>query len=78
MNNSLDVDQWKEIMNIIAKNHSFGKYGQTKWVKYVMPSFDMRDGKCFFIKFRYAGGEIEFSHTDDKPMYDAILEWLSH
>jgi hypothetical protein len=46
---SLTVEQFKQVMQRIEKNHRFGKYGHTKGVKYVRPSFDMRDMKCFYI-----------------------------
>ena len=73
---ALTLDQWKEVMNRITQHHRFGKYGHATWIKYVRPQFDMRDCTCFHIKFQYAGSYKEFSHIDEKPMFEAIMEWL--
>jgi hypothetical protein len=75
--NPLTIEQFKQIMQRVERQHRFGKYGHTKWIKYVRPNFDMRDNRCFYITFEGGGfTEKSFSHTDQVPMYDEIMAWL--
>lgn len=74
----LTLEQYYEIMTKIRNEHSFGKHKHTKWIKYVRPQFDMRDGKCFHIKFEgaFEGNEKIFSQKDEGLMFDNIMIWL--
>lgn len=70
---ALTAEQFILIMSKIAECHSFGHMGHTKWVKYVRPHFDMRDGKCFVIKL---DEKVFTSKGSKNGMYDDILSYL--
>jgi hypothetical protein len=77
---SLNKAQFDEIMAEIVKYHRFGVSTKknvncvNRYIKYIRPSWDMRDLKCFFIQFDYK----EFDSRDsDDSMYDCIMKWLN-
>lgn len=76
MSKALTMDQFNDIMNRIKEKHSFGRYGHTKWIKYIRPSFDMRDFMCFSITFRHGSDETTFGQSGNGTMYERIMEWL--
>lgn len=70
---ALTIEQFTKIITEIRDHHSFGKYGHHNWVKYVRPSFDMRDGKCFYLVL----DKKEFDSRQCKTtMYEEIMKWL--
>lgn len=75
---ALSPSQFKTLMNEITRNHRFGRSG--RGIKYVHPTFDMRDGRCFYVNFRGVTGPTEgvaFDFRDSAdPMYDRIMAWL--
>lgn len=78
---TLTKKQFDEIMTEITKHHRFGgRYGQKKeggvcrYIKYIRPSWDMRDLKCFFITFDEK--EFDFRESDDS-MFNCIMNWLN-
>ncbi len=76
MGTPLTMEQFTEIVERIKQQHSFGRHGHTKWIKYIRPTFDMRDNTCFNVTFDHQGRGTNFNHTDEKDMYEAIIEWL--
>jgi len=72
MGKTLTPDEFKSIMNYIFENHSFGQC-HSRFIKYIRPSFDTRDRRCFHIKFD--DKDIDF-RDNGKPMYDNIMNWL--
>lgn len=70
---ALTIEQFNEIMKEINGSHSFGRAKHTNWVKYVRPSFDMRDGKCFYIKLDYQDFD---SRECESTMFEEIMLWL--
>lgn len=72
-NKALTQEQFAEIMVEINNHHSFGKPRHTNWIKYVRPSFDMRDGKCFYIQL----DQKKFDSRECKDtMFEEIMMWL--
>jgi hypothetical protein len=71
----LTPQQFKDLMALIQRNYAFGHGGK---IKYIDPSFDMRDGKCFSINFRNGmHTEKRFTFRDVKDsMYNDIIVWL--
>ncbi|GJM84251.1 hypothetical protein HMSSN139_67470 [Paenibacillus sp. HMSSN-139] len=85
---ALTRTQYDEIVSEIWKNHRWcidpmdeDKKECHKYIKYVRPSWDMRDGSCFSITFDglINGGTINFNagFLETRPMYDRIMEWLN-
>ncbi|WP_413986371.1 hypothetical protein [Paenibacillus polymyxa] len=48
-----------------------------KYIKYVRPNWDMRDGRCFSIRFDPCGKEIYIEPGETVPLYDRIIDWLN-
>lgn len=76
----LSMEQFASIMAEIEEHHGFYviKPG-SRMIKYVRPSFDTRDMKCFHIRLSTfsSTNETEFSWTDsERPMYERICAWL--
>lgn len=76
---ALTPDQYKAVMQQIWKNHRFARsdFEHSKYIKYVRPHWDMRDGMCFSIQFD--PGKIVFNsgYGETEPMYDRIMKWLN-
>lgn len=76
---TLTVEEYKDIMNEIWRNHRFGSlsgYREDKVcrnIKYIRPSWDMRTGACFNIIFDDV--TFHFRGTEES-MYSRILDWL--
>ncbi|MCM3274195.1 hypothetical protein [Paenibacillus elgii] len=76
---SLTVEEYKKIMNIIWDNHRFGGLSKNRsencrHIKYIRPDWDMRDGRCFSISF----DDVHFDFRgSNRSMYDRIIAWLS-
>lgn len=71
---ALTNDQFNEIMEEVTKHHRFG-YGGL-FIKHVDPVFDMRDNRCFHIKFRGVSNAEFDSRQSDESMYVRIMAWL--
>lgn len=75
---ALSRSQFADVMSTIRENHRFGIAG--RMVKYVQPTFDMRDDRIFHIVFRGLFDPIEgitFDFRDnEKPMIENIMQWL--
>jgi hypothetical protein len=71
---ALTPQEFKEVMKKIEREHCFGKPVQVNWVKYVRPSFDMRDGKCFYIELDDKSFD---SYVCKGRMIDEIYNWLN-
>lgn len=92
-NIALTRAQYEEIMKEIWTYHRFGGLSRKAWddesrsdrckyIKYVRPNWDMRDGMCFSIKFDGLGcpkDGMEFGsgYGITEPMYDRIMKWLN-
>lgn len=74
----LSMDQFLSLMQEIGTNHGFYVWRNgSRHIKYVRPSFDMRDGKCFAVAFECLGPAATFRWTDSaEPMYNRIMAWL--
>lgn len=69
---SLTKEQYNEIKNRIWQHHRFAHGGRN--IKYIRPSWDMRDGRCFHIEFN---NHIHFDYQDEGgTMFDKIMAWL--
>lgn len=77
---TLTVEQYQEIMNEIWKYHRFGSLSKSSWsnderincckhIKYVRPNWDMRDGRCFSIRFDNVHFDFRGSHRS------MFVEW---
>lgn len=75
---SLSRSQFADIMSLIREKHRFGIGG--RMVKYVQPTFDMRDDKIFRVVFRGFFDPVEgitFDFRDNaNPMIANIMQWL--
>lgn len=73
----LTMNQFNLIMQKIERDHKFGIPRQKGWIKYVRPSFDVRDGMCFSITFVHEGHPYLFdTRTNTNTMYVDIISWL--
>lgn len=77
---TLSIKQYKEIMNEISRNHRFGSLSKSvrdtnRCIKYVRPSWDMRDGRCYYIQFDEVGFDFRGS---ERSMFERIMGWLQH
>lgn len=72
---TLTPKQFKDLMALIQSKYAFGHGGK---IKYIDPSFDMRDGKCFNINFRNGmHKEKRFTFREvENSMYNEIVVWL--
>lgn len=90
---ALTREQYDSIMREIWEYHRFGGLSKKAWddkerlarcknIKYVRPNWDMRDGRCFSIRFDglgcpVDGKEFYSGYGETVPMYDRIMEWLN-
>lgn len=76
---ALTPDQYKAIMQEIWKNHRFARsdFKHSKYIKYVRPNWDMRDGMCFAISFDQDKKSFNSGYGETEPMYDRIMNWLN-
>lgn len=76
---ALTPDQYKAIMQEIWKNHRWGRSasGNSKYIKYVRPNWDMRDGMCFSIQFDPGKKVFNSGYGETEPMFDRIMNWLN-
>lgn len=87
VNLAMTREGFEGLMNQIANFHHF--YGpkpiydspearsRCKYIKYVRPNWDMRDGRCFSIRFDPCGKEFHSGYGETVPLYDQIVEWLN-
>lgn len=79
LSDCLTYTQWRAVMNEIWRHHRFGGLSWSdkrpcRNIKYVRPSFDMRDGRCFTVSF----DEVTFDFRgSERPMYERIMAWLN-
>lgn len=55
--------------------------GRCKYIKYVRPNWDMRDGKCFSIRLDglgcgSEGKEFTSGYGQTVPLYEQVMKWL--
>jgi len=78
---SLTFKQFHAIMNRIGVHHRFGGLSpepKPPYIKYVHPTFDMRDGAVFSILFRGMFEDKQFDFRDsEETMYSRIMSWLN-
>lgn len=85
---AMTKEQFETVMSEIEKYHKFGRYYQdkkvrekNKHIKYVRPSWDMRDGMCFSVKFEGLTcgmvGKTFGSGEETVPLFNRIMEWLN-
>ncbi|KAF6578320.1 hypothetical protein G9G54_13670 [Paenibacillus sp. EKM212P] len=85
---AMTPSQYNEMMKEIARAHRFGGLSKAIWddeearsrckyIKYVRPNWDMRDGRCFSIRFDPCGKEFHSGYGETVPLYDQIVEWLN-
>jgi hypothetical protein len=83
---AMTKEQYEIVMKEIEDHHSWGKHGfsdgKCKYIKYVRPNWDMRDGLCFSINFDGLAcgiGGITFGsgYGETTPLYDRVMEWLN-
>ncbi|WMT42830.1 hypothetical protein RE628_11385 [Paenibacillus sp. D2_2] len=82
---ALSKEQYDKIMSEILVSHRFGggsNNPDSKYIKYVRPSWDMRDGMCFSIRFDGLFGidgtkEFNSGYRETTHMYERIMEWLN-
>ncbi|MNC07121.1 hypothetical protein D3C75_546540 [compost metagenome] len=85
---ALTQQQYKEILQLIWKEHRFGGLSKAardkdtvlkrcKHIKYVRPNWDMRDGMCFSIRFDPGDKSFNSGYGETVPMYDRIMKWLN-
>lgn len=88
---SMTEDQFKQVILEIQNNHKFGGYYPNhskfqsycnKYIKYVRPDWDMRDGMCFSIRFDGMGcgkdgKKFGSGYGETEPLFDQIMKWLS-
>lgn len=70
---SLTKEQYSVILNHIWKHHRFARGGRN--IKYIRPSWDMRDGKCFYVDFD--SKDFDFRDDTEVPMFKRIMDWLA-
>lgn len=72
---AMTCTEFNELVNLIRKEHSFGKGG--KMVKYIEPTLDMRTDDVFHVTFRGFFAEKTFDFRDnERSMLDNIHKWL--
>ncbi|MEK4488333.1 hypothetical protein NYE44_01600 [Paenibacillus sp. FSL L8-0493] len=76
---ALTLDQYEEIMQEIWDNHRWCRsdFEHSKYIKYVRPNWDMRDGACFSIQFDPGKKVFSAGYGETEPMYDRIMNWLN-
>lgn len=55
---------------------------RSKWIKYIRPNWDMRDGMCFSVRFDGSccgkdGKTFGSGYGETVPLYDQIMTWLN-
>lgn len=67
----MTFDELREVLEFINQNNSpvYGSKKNCPTVKYVDPVLDMRDQRCFCIKFRGYG---------DSTVFTTINQWGDH
>lgn len=80
---ALTKEQYDKVMHVVWVRHRFGGPSDSpncKCIKYVRPNWDMRDSKCFSIRFEGlfgTGAKVFVSDYDEtESMYDRIMKWL--
>ena len=74
--NSMSMQQLVDVLKFALQNNSPMLCKPNRKVKYVDPVIDLRDGRCFSVKFRTYGGTFVFnSQTAD--LYDECMQFLN-
>lgn len=75
----LTFTEFAKILYDIRDHHRWGESDarRSRWIKYIRPSFDMRDCKVFNVEFQGGHGTKTFDCRDsDEPMHERIMRWL--
>jgi hypothetical protein len=79
MRKEMTYEEFVKVLKYVTENHKFGS-GIGKGIKYVTPTFDLRNGKIHCITFSGWNGEKVFSiinENKDKNLYAWVVEWLT-
>ena len=79
MRKEMTYEEFVKVLKYVSSEHKFGgRVG--KGIKYVTPTFDLRNGKIHCITFSGWYGEKVFNITNenkDKNLYALVVEWLT-